>query len=566
MKHVFTIVAVVLTGVLSFAQESAKRIDEKSTLSKVVVYPDRAQLTRDVEFTAKAGTYDVVFKELPAGVVENSVRAKVFGSSSAKLLGIDVKRTFIEKPKDERISKLQDDIQKLSDADKVFTDELTVLASKKEFLDYIRTRSSERIQEDIKKVAVEKPNVEDFEKTLNFVGGNLAKIIDRQREIELKRRELARQIDVLNRELGSIRGEGRLEYKTVIVTVESPSEVNLKVEMSYILYGASWYPVYDARAVVEKKEVEITYYGIVRQTTGEKWENVELVLTTANPSLGARLPELTARYLSLYAPPTTTGSYADNKPQTSQRYQKQKESASLVGKEEDRDEEERKKDLAQGVVQTAVAEERLTSVFFKVKKRETVASDNTPRKVTVAVLHFPAEFEYDATPSFSPHGYLKTSITNGETPLLAGEMNVFLDADFVGTSYIKTVAATQKFDAYLGVDEGVRIERKEEKRFDENVGGLFSSSKKRLMLGYRITAHNYKKVPIKITINDRIPVSQSEDIKVELVTKNPEPTEMGKEVPGVLKWRIELKPGEKKEFYFEYNVTYPADKNMYGLK
>ncbi len=62
--------------------------------------------------------------------------------------------------------------------------------------------------------------------------------------------------------------------------------------------------------------IELAYYGNVRQQTGENWDNVKLSLSTARPSVGARMPELEPWWLNFIQPiaaaaPRTLG-YARN--------------------------------------------------------------------------------------------------------------------------------------------------------------------------------------------------------------------------------------------------------------
>ena len=79
-----------------------------------------------------------------------------------------------------------------------------------------------------------------------------------------------------------------------------------ELELSYLVMNASWHPQYDVRVQMNEDqsagEVELTYTGMVQQTTGERWENVSLALSTARPSLAAVLPELDPWYLKVYAP------------------------------------------------------------------------------------------------------------------------------------------------------------------------------------------------------------------------------------------------------------------------
>ena len=38
--------------------------------------------------------------------------------------------------------------------------------------------------------------------------------------------------------------------------------------------------------------LQVLYYGLIKQSTGEDWTNAKLSLSTANPSIGGSVPEL----------------------------------------------------------------------------------------------------------------------------------------------------------------------------------------------------------------------------------------------------------------------------------
>ena len=69
----------------------------------------------------------------------------------------------------------------------------------------------------------------------------------------------------------------------------------LELELSYVVTGAGWQPLYDVRS--SDKDVEVTYLAQVAQNTGEDWPAVSLTLSTARPSLALVLPELDPWYL-----------------------------------------------------------------------------------------------------------------------------------------------------------------------------------------------------------------------------------------------------------------------------
>ena len=62
---------------------------------------------------------------------------------------------------------------------------------------------------------------------------------------------------------------------------------------------------------------------------------------------------------------------------------------------------------------------------------------------------------------------------------------------------------------------------------------------------------NNKTESVKVTVEDQFPVSTVDDIKVVLVDNGGAEVD---EKEGKLTWKLNLKPGEKKELKFSYSV------------
>ena len=62
---------------------------------------------------------------------------------------------------------------------------------------------------------------------------------------------------------------------------------------------------------------------------------------------------------------------------------------------------------------------------------------------------------------------------------------------------------------------------------------------------------NNKSESVKVTVEDQFPVSTVDDIKVVLVDNGGAEVD---EKEGKLTWKLNLKPGEKKELKFSYSV------------
>ena len=123
----------------------------------------------------------------------------------------------------------------------------------------------------------------------------------------------------------------------------------------------------------------------------------------------------------------------------------------------------------------------------------------------------------------------------------------------------------EKFKLPLGIDEGLKIEHKLVKRFTKDEG-LFSKRIK-INFEYHIIIINNKKIDCKIKIKDQVPVSQHQDIKVELSEpriKENSPA-LHKNNEGIIEWNQVIKPAEKSVLELKFTVDYPKDVIVQGI-
>jgi uncharacterized protein (TIGR02231 family) len=69
--------------------------------------------------------------------------------------------------------------------------------------------------------------------------------------------------------------------------------------------------------------------------------------------------------------------------------------------------------------------------------------------------------------------------------------------------------------------------------------------------------------PIKVAIEDQLPVSENEDIQVEMLPSATPPTATNlRDKRGVLEWAFVAGPGEVKDIAFAWRVRWPKDKGV----
>jgi len=529
--------------------ESAE-IKVESRISKVTVYPASALINRTASLKLKRGEYEIVFADIVPEVDENSLRVYASGEAEVKLFGAQLRKEYLEEVPAEKIKRLQEEIQNLEDEVKATENFKKLLLEEKNFLDSIRLFSHHQIPQDL---VTKMPSPEDLEKILKFLDAKLKENYSRLMEAEFSIREKKKKIDVLKRQLNQIRGPVRKLKRSIVVELQVLKGGNLDLSVSYMVRGASWRPIYDARASFEKNEVELVFYGIVKQTTGEDWEAVEIILSTAKPVIGGRMPYVSPWFLRPYQPIARIKGLKMEAPMYQRR----------AFEEEIRPGEGRRPE-----VEYARVEEKGIAVVYKLARKATVKSDGSEHKLPVSSQILKAKFEYSTYPRLSPFAYLGTRVTNSsKLQLLAGRVNIFLERDFVGSSSIDNIAPGEDFDLYLGVDENVKVKREcLEKRVDETLIAGIPSRTKRITLKYKVSVENYKSKTINVRLFEAMPVSQDERIKVKIKDVSLQPDEKDwKDRKGVWLWKLKLEPKAKQEIFYTLLIEHPRDMQVEGL-
>jgi uncharacterized protein (TIGR02231 family) len=530
---------------------SKSHLTPPSKITAVTVYEDRAMVTRTANLTLELKEYQVAIENLPAGILEESVRASGKGQARVNITGLETQKTFLERTGEARVRELEDQIQKVEDEKRRIQDQIAARKNQQKFLSSIQVLSSDQIS---KELSTKRPNVTEYQQVLSFLYTNSANVNLEIQKLEVSQRELQRKLSVLQRELQQIRSTHRRTRNSVLVSLQAERGGSFDLEVSYVIRGANWRPSYDARVVDKPHMIELRYYGEVVQRTGEDWPEADIILSTARPAIGGRAPELDNWVLGFVPPPLYSvdgvpirGGKADKKiPARKPSITKELE-------------------IPEEVAHFATSQIRAagTSVLFEIDEKKEVPSDGSPHKFTVAINKFTPEMNYEAVPKLSSYAYLHCSVKNEvEYPLLAGPVSIFMGPDFIGKSRIDNIAPTEEFPLYLGVDEGIKIKRDLVKKEKSKRG--FLTKKEKVYYFYKTTITSYKNDKVSLTLKDQLPVSQDKEIVVTDVKINPKPKEQKKEKGEVL-WDLELSPKEKIEISLEFSVEYPLGKEVFGL-
>ncbi|MFD1259319.1 mucoidy inhibitor MuiA family protein [Entomomonas asaccharolytica] len=536
MKQWLSVICLGTLSIYCYAEQKTLT----SAIKEVTVYTDRAAITRKAEILLPAGEHELSFNNLPVQLDNNSVQLNALSTVPTTILDVTTKQQARLEEANIRLQKIDQEIKQLNAQLNALADQEKLLINQQEFV--------KKMQEGVLAPSKDatRPSAQELQNIMQFAKDNLATILEKQRTIVKQTTALKKQLSVLQNERYPIQQKTGYQVKNVVVRVNLQQAGKVNLDLTYMIYGANWYPSYDARFDSRNNKLSVTYLGVISQRTGEDWQNVKLTLSTAKPNLGGNAPELTAWLINeaTKVKPITpklagASGYASMAP------------APMAAMQEE-----------VAVRQIASVDTGMTSASFNIAKPTSLASDGSQQKVTITDIDLASKLQYITVPKLAQAAYLQAaSINNTDFPLLAGKLNIFMDNRFITTGSLKTIMPKQELKLDLGVDEGIAITYKQLNRFTEKTG--LTSCYNKVTYEYLLTVQNNKQTPETIKIMDHIPVSQDEKITVKLLSPNPKTIEQDKQ--GKITWQQTLSAGEKKETMIKFSVEYPVDMNIRGL-
>lgn len=531
-------------------------IEIASTISAVTVYPDRARVTRVGECEVTAGLHRLLFTDLPLSIDKNSVRVVGKGTAEVRILSVDVTLRFFEETPSEKVRELESEIEAVKEELAVLKDRESVLEMQIKHLSGLWLATEEYA----KGLSRGRSTVEEQAKLVAYLREQDEMVTAEKREIDQLKRPLMRKLTKLQQELKQLQNSAPSRRYEAQVEVEALTDGTFHPSLSYVVENAGWQPLYDIRLVDDDSTLLLSYIAQISQNSGEDWSAVGLTVSTARPALNQRLPDLRPWYVDILRPPP---------PAQIRRAKVMSAPAAAVAREEAEESETyammnaivSSDSMADAAIATAAVEAHGTAVSFKVGGSTNIPSDGSPHKTTMAQYRFKPEIDYVAIPKHTDAVFRRVKVTNeSDTPLLMGSVNLFVQDEYIGKNQLEYTAVGGELELLLGVEERITIGRELVKR---EVDKRFLSDKRRLRYGYEITIENLLDSKVNVTLQDHIPVSRHEEIKISLQESRVTPTEQSD--LNLLEWSLMIEPKAKQVIGYEYLVEHPRSLQVTGL-
>lgn len=209
------------------------------------------------------------------------------------------------------------------------------------------------------------------------------------------------------------------------------------------------------------------------------------------------------------------------------------------------------------------AKKQAISTTFILNKKNSLPSDPYPHKITMNVYKTSIAYSHLAYPKLEKKVYLSGKMVNKSTyPFLAGEMNLFLNNNYVNKIEIDDITVNDSLKVALGQDENIKIERKLINKTTESTG--FISSKSEQVYNYEIVVTNLYNSKKQVKIVEHLPIPMNKVIEVKPISPSQESGAISKQ--NIITWNMLLHPGETKKIPLKFKVIAPQNVRVYGLQ
>lgn len=507
--------------------QTVSPISVKGKLKTVTVYTQKARLEYEGMLSLPVGLIKLTFTDLPGSIDMGSLQLSL-ADPSVSIENIYVSQNYLKtkdtSPEIARLAQRRDSLQKI----------YNLATQNKEILEEEEGLLGSNKQVYSEQAGVTASGMQEF---MTYFREELTRI---RREKAVQSESISQAQGAISAIQNQIENLGKGNQKSVIevvVDLRVKKAINIDYNLSMMANGASWSALYDVHATSPDLPLQVNFRAVVWQSTGENWDNVKLLLSTAQPALNNHQPVLEPRFARLLVAKTDTVITFD--PVT------YNESLQVVTTG---DEEEVWSDKVYN----------LTSSTFTLANNQTIPSDGGAHYLMIRELTIPAKIQHYAVPRASPHVYLLAEIiNNGDYDLQSGRARIFNRSTFIGETQLNIETLSDTLQISLGIDQDVYVQR-ERRDFGAS---LWLGAYRQETFDFSIGVRNNKTVPIEVKLLDQIPISTDKRVEINLLEKDNADYKEGR---GELTWQVRCAPGNTETRSFSYRIKYPKDEIVRG--
>lgn len=540
--HMRHLIAVSLLAASQLAVSTFARADAEH-VSRVVVYPDRAQVSR-VASVACGGRVVVRFSGLPPAADAGSLRAQ---ATLGHIEGLRSESRVLTAAYAKKIEDLDEQIAKLEQNQRTLREQ----QSRDDNALQLAGRYEQLAQTLINRELPDPQGAQGAQGTKAWSSAldlalktRLSSAMSRS-ERKIKQSQLDRLLSELRQSRYRQQAAASRRDLLAEVLLVCPAEVAgqaSEVELSYVVGGAGFSTEHEARLEANETGVHLTSYATIVQNSGEDWRAARVTLSTAVPRQNATPPNIAL--LRVYADPREPP-----KRVLVSRQELHEHAEAPAGKTVADDRPMGGKALPQ-------RQDQGLSVQFTLPAPADILGDGTPNRLVFAESKLPARLSYRTAPKLLPYVFRVADLVNGSGyPLIAGPIDVFRKGQFIARYALSETANGARFQLTFGLEDRFKVKRNVIEEIARDKGWFGGTRRHRYV--YRFEVTNYLDRQDEIELAEHIPISELDDIKVALAPETTPGYKLNSD-DGIVTWRLPLRPGEKRLLSLSYFVDVPS--------
>ena len=214
---------------------------------------------------------------------------QVSGLKSASILSINFGINYLSKQNQtESVEAFQDQIKSFLDKIQMEDD---LIAGFNEELSVIQ--SNRHLGNDSQVV-----NLEKLKQFTDYYRTRITEIKSSIYASEKKKHSFQKEISDIQKQLAELNVNDKVQTGEIKIKLNASTATTLDIIIKYNVINAGWFPIYDLKADKINAPLQLAYKAHVYQSTGNKWENVKLTLSTSDPNTNNLKPEVNTKYLN----------------------------------------------------------------------------------------------------------------------------------------------------------------------------------------------------------------------------------------------------------------------------
>lgn len=500
----------------------------QSKIDNVLLFPNRAIVTRTVKVKVAPPGQSIYFDKLPGDLDRESLRAKISDNKAANILGIRSRKYKIKKTEVENVEyrewrakkdKFNKEMQVLREEAQKLLRENNML---KELLDHYQVSFPHNLHEGNWKS-------KEFKGFASFALKRSDQMHSKWGKLFKEYLDLAKKSEFAQAKLYELDKYAPKGWNRVWVDLKVKSKKTVELELEYLVQQASWRSSYAIVLSKGSKKAKFSQQALVRQWTGEDWENAKVTLSNYQSQLRAHAPTNSSYYLRHKevdkVKTTVKGTSKKNK--------------TLISSSSSADSGEQQ-------------------IFkeFPLKGKITLNSGLPELKLMIKDYTLDYDLFYEVIPSQMPLVYQRANLDNKiDFSLAPGPVDVYVDGLYLQQFQLPFTAKGKPIQVNIGYNYDIQIHRWQNNK--QGKKGLLGG-KKEYQKTITTKVRNWSQESVKLRVYEQLPKSETEEIEVSVESK---PTNMieDKEFETWKYWDVNLGPEQKQDLSVTLKVITPED-------